>query len=278
MIHTVVHWLTHNAIVFTLWCNFVAAMIFMTLAFGVAQWRKRLDVADIAWGLVFIIIAVTSYVVGGTNSTRPLVMTTLVTLWGLRLSGHIYLRFMRKDEEDRRYTVMREQYVKHPVLLPYLKVFVSQGLLALVVTFPLAVACTTSDFYFGWLSVIGVAVWVLGFFFETLGDSQLMMFLGDKKNQGKLMTSGLWSITRHPNYFGEITQWWGIGIIALATPYGWIGLIGPLTISFLILKVSGVPLLEKAYAGRPDWEAYKARTSKIIPWFPKRDANVDSKS
>ncbi|MBW4061375.1 DUF1295 domain-containing protein [Candidatus Saccharibacteria bacterium] len=263
---------------FTLWCNLVGAMIFMTLAFAVAQWRKRLDIADIAWGLVFIVIAVTSYAVGGTNSTRPLVMTTLVTLWGLRLSAHIFLRFIRKPDEDRRYAVMREGYVKHPVLLPYFKVFISQGLLALVITLPLTIACTTSDYYFGWLSGVGVFIWGIGFFFETLGDSQLMMFLGNKRNKGKLMTTGLWSLTRHPNYFGEITQWWGIGIIALATPYGWIGLLGPLTITFLIVKVSGVPLLEQAYAGRPDWEAYKAKTNKLIPWRRKATVVSDPKT
>ena len=116
---------------------------------------------------------------------------------------------------------------------------------------------------------IGVVVWLIGFYFEVVGDLQLSRFLANPSNKGTLMTSGLWRYTRHPNYFGEVTQWWGIYLIAVSVPYGWVGIIGPALITILILKVSGIPLLEKHKAGQPEWEAYKSRTSKFIPLPPR---------
>jgi steroid 5-alpha reductase family enzyme len=114
-----------------------------------------------------------------------------------------------------------------------------------------------------------VCVWVIGFFFESVGDAQLSRFIKDPANKGKLMQSGLWKYTRHPNYFGEVTQWWGLWIIALSVSYGWLGIIGPLTITTLILKVSGIPLLEKSMEGNPEFQEYKKRTSVFFPLPPK---------
>ena len=119
------------------------------------------------------------------------------------------------------------------------------------------------------LVIIGFIVWLIGFYFESVGDKQLANFIHNPENKGKLMTEGLWKYSRHPNYFGEVTQWWGIWIIALSVPYGWVAIIGPITITILILFVSGVPLLEKKYKGRSDFEAYKKRTSIFIPLPPK---------
>ncbi len=117
-------------------------------------------------------------------------------------------------------------------------------------------------------------VWLTGFSFEAIGDRQLAAFIRDPANRGQLMTGGLWSYTRHPNYFGEAAMWWGMAMLALSAPNGWLGLVGPLVITILLLFVSGVPLLEKKYAGRPDWEEYKKRTSIFIPWFPKKVKNI----
>ena len=115
------------------------------------------------------------------------------------------------------------------------------------------------------LAVIGTLIWVFGFLFESIGDKQLRIFISDPKNKGHVMSTGLWKFTRHPNYFGEVTQWWAIGIIGLTVRYGWLGLIGPAVITFLIVKVSGVPLLEARYADNPEYQAYKLRTSKLFP-------------
>ncbi|MBM3204878.1 DUF1295 domain-containing protein, partial [Candidatus Uhrbacteria bacterium] len=121
----------------------------------------------------------------------------------------------------------------------------------------------------GLLDFVGVAVWLLGFYFEAVGDAQLARFIKDPANKGKLMQSGLWAYTRHPNYFGEVTQWWGIWLVALSVPNSLFAMIGPLTITFLILKVSGIPMLEKKMAEHPDFAEYKRRVSVFIP-MPRR--------
>lgn len=113
---------------------------------------------------------------------------------------------------------------------------------------------------------IGFVVWMIGFTFESVGDKQLKEFIANPENKGKIMDQGLWAYSRHPNYFGEVTQWWGLFIIALSVPFGIWSIIGPLTITFLILKVSGVPMLEKSFVGKPGWEEYKKKTSVFIPW------------
>ena len=120
------------------------------------------------------------------------------------------------------------------------------------------------------LVVLGTLLWFFGFLFESIGDKQLKNFLGETKNKGHVMNKGLWKYSRHPNYFGEVTQWWAIGVIALTFSYGWLGLIGPVVITFLIVKVSGVPLLEAKYSNNPDYQAYKLRTSMLIPLRSKK--------
>ena len=106
--------------------------------------------------------------------------------------------------------------------------------------------------------------------FESIGDSQLKYFLQNPTNKGKIITTGLWKYTRHPNYFGEVVLWWGIWFLSLSTSYGLISLISPITITFLILKVSGIPMLEKKYEGRKDFETYKQKTNSFFPWFSKK--------
>ena len=246
----------------------VGILIFMTLAFGVAQLRQRYDTADIAWGLGFVVVACLSLLTGQ-QSWRGLLTLALVSIWGFRLATHIYLRH-RNRPEDRRYQDMRAKWQSNVALRAWLQIFLSQGVLLLLIAFPIVVINTSISSSITIFDVLGVLVWTVGFVFESVGDAQLSSFTSNPANKGKLMTSGLWSYTRHPNYFGEITQWWGIWLLALSVPYGLLAIIGPLTITILITKVSGVPLLEKAYAGRPDWEAYKKRTSVLVPWRPIR--------
>ena len=150
-----------------------------------------------------------------------------------------------------------------------------QGFLLLLVSAPIiaiGVYRSASDLggvALGMLGYIGIAIWILGFVFESLGDAQLARFLKNPENKGTLMQSGLWAYTRHPNYFGEATMWWGIWLIALPTPFGQLSIVGPILITFLLLKVSGVPMLEAKMASHPDFPAYKARVNRFIPWFPK---------
>ncbi|MEI6789585.1 MAG: DUF1295 domain-containing protein, partial [Myxococcaceae bacterium] len=130
---------------------------------------------------------------------------------------------------------------------------------------PILLINRATDTPLGLLDLIGILVWSVGFFFEAVSDWQLSEFIRQPKNKGKLMQSGLWNYSRHPNYFGEVTQWWGIWLMALSVPGGWLSIIGPFTITILILKVSGIPLLEQKKAGNPEFEAYKKRVNKFFP-------------
>lgn len=122
----------------------------------------------------------------------------------------------------------------------------------------------------GIVDVLGLLMWGVGFFFEAVGDYQLRVFKNDPKNKGKIMTTGLWQYTRHPNYFGEVTMWWGIFLIATHVPFAWVSLVSPVVITILILGVSGIPMLEKKYEGNAQFEAYKRRTSAFFPLPPRR--------
>lgn len=231
--------------------------LYMTIWYGVSLIKKRNDIADIAWGLGFVLVALYSLL---TQQTPKLLFSfLLIFLWGVRLSVHIYHRNKNK-KEDKRYKQFKDS--------PYLKVFLTQGFLMWLIAWP--VIHSTGALL--WLNVLGIVIWALGFYFETRADRELRNFLQDTKNKGKILQSGVWALSRHPNYFGEVTMWWGIWILNLSavTFSNWWTIIGPVTITYLILKVSGVPLLEKRYAGDPEFEKYKKRVSVFIPWWPKK--------
>ena len=245
----------------------LAVLCYMTFWFIVSILKKRNDVADIAWGLGFVLMAWLSFFISG-FSFKPLVVTSLVTIWGLRLAIHIYYRNKNKPE-DSRYGEWRNTW-KYFYLRSYIQVFLLQGVLLFLISLPVIFLNHSVADGFGFLEITGLLVWGIGFYFETMGDKQLKDFITNPENKGKLMDKGLWQFSRHPNYFGEVTQWWGIFFIALSTPGSFFTIIGPLTITVLILFVSGVPLLEKKYAGRPDFENYKQRTSIFFPLPPKK--------
>lgn len=239
---------------------------YMSFWFIIAVIQKRNDVADIGWGLGFVLLAWLAFFLSGFSSIALLV-NSLVTVWGLRLSLHIYLRNKNKPE-DSRYQEWRKTW-KNFYLRSYLQVFLLQGLFLFLISLPVSFINYSVSNDLGILVGLGLLIWSLGFYFETTGDKQLKAFISNPANKGKLMDQGLWRYSRHPNYFGEVTQWWGIYIMALSISGAFFTIIGPLTISFLILFVSGVPLLEKKYAGRPDWEEYKKKTSVFFPLPPK---------
>jgi steroid 5-alpha reductase family enzyme len=148
-------------------------------------------------------------------------------------------------------------------------VYLLQGFFLFLIVLPVLLINKSAGISLGILDVLGVIVWVVGFYFEAMGDVQLARFIKNHANKGKLMQSGLWAYTRHPNYFGEVTQWWGLWLIALSVPNGWLGSIGPITITFLILKVSGIPMLEKKMAENPEFAEYKRRVSVFFPLLPR---------
>lgn len=230
---------------------------------------KRMDVIDIAWGLGFLTVAIAGLVQRGEIDIRMSVTALLVTIWALRLASHLLRRVM-SHPEDGRYHAWRVQWGKYASLRSFVQVFLLQGVLLLVISSSVTVIMARSTSAIGWLDVLGVLVWFVGLFFEAVGDRQLQQFVARPENRGKLMTSGLWKYSRHPNYFGELTMWWGIWLLSLSVAGGAWTIIAPLTITFLLRFVSGVPLLEKKYTGNPEWEVYRKKTSVLIPLPPRQ--------
>lgn len=243
--------------------------IYMNTWFLLSLIRKRNDLADVAWGIGFVLLAWTSIFLSQDFEIRSLIVNLLVTIWGLRLAWHIYKRNKGKPE-DYRYLAWRQQWGKWFYIRSYLQIYLLQGLFLFIISLPILAINIQGSSEIGLFDFLGITVWLIGFFFEVVGDWQLKQFIKEPTNKGKLITTGLWQYSRHPNYFGEVTQWWGIWLIAFVTPLGWISVLGPLTISFLILKVSGIPMLEKKMSQNPAFAEYEKRVSKFFPLPPKK--------
>lgn len=250
----------------------VAALVIWIYFIGVfllAQYLKNNSIVDSFWGPGFLVVAVVTFLLTQYRGQRAILITALVVIWAIRLFTHITIRNWNKPE-DFRYINMRKRWGTHfPLLKAYLHVFLLQGVLLFIISVTIISGNSNPDQTIGLPAILGLLLWIIGFFFEAIGDRQLTEFKAKPENKGKLMTQGLWSYTRHPNYFGEAVQWWGIFLIAV-TSLGelWL-IISPLVITGLLLFVSGVPLLEKKYKDRPDFQAYSRRTAKFFPWFPK---------
>lgn len=243
--------------------------IYMSFWFVVSLIKKRNDVADVAWGLGFVLMTWMSFVLSDNSGTRGLLVGILVSIWGLRLAWHIHARNKGKAE-DYRYLPWRKEWGKWFYIRSYFQVYILQGAFLFLIVMPVLLINKNTGVELGLLDAVGVAAWLIGFYFEAVGDAQLARFIKNPTNKGKLMQSGLWAYTRHPNYFGEVTQWWGLWLVALSVSNGWFGIIGPITITFLILKVSGIPMLERKMAENPEFAEYKRRVSVFIPMFPKQ--------
>ncbi len=237
---------------------------YMTCWFVVSLIRKRNDVADVAWGLGFVLLAWLSLYLFNDQGLRGLVVCVLVSSWGFRLAWHIHTRNKGKTE-DYRYQKWRLEWGKWFYIRSYLQVYLLQGGLLFLIALPVLIINQYSVGPLNALDVVGLVVWLIGFVFEAVGDAQLTRFIKNPANRGKLMQTGLWAYTRHPNYFGEVTQWWGIWLFALSVPFGWMTIVGPITITILILKVSGIPMLEEKLAQHPDFAEYKRKVSNFIP-------------
>ncbi len=247
----------------------VALLIFVhaTVWFAFSLIQKRNDVADIGWGTGFIAVSVYLFFTQPYSSIATLIYA-LVTLWGLRLSIHIARRIQGKAE-DFRYRTWREQWGKSFLIRSYLQVYLLQGFLMLIISLPILLASMATPQSINVYTVLGLMMWFIGFAFETIGDYQLSVFIKEKKNKDDIMQTGLWRYTRHPNYFGEVLLWWGIFIITLPLQNGLWGIISPIAITFLLLYVSGIPMLEAKYEDNTQFQAYKCKTSAFFPLPPK---------
>ncbi len=249
----------------------VIVFLVFLITFLIAKRKNKHDFLDIIWGIGFIVSAVVSYFMG----FRPLVglvMTIFVLIWGFRLTWHLAKR-IRNSKEDYRYQEYRKEYKgKNFDLYFFFRMYVLQYVLNIIIGFNVIYINLYSNMQFSYITFIGALIWVFGFVFESVGDHQLRVFKKDKENKGKLMTTGLWKYTRHPNYFGEATLWWGLYIMAVSDFNNLWLVFSPVVITLFVRFVSGVPLLEKKYDenGREGWEEYKAKTSVFIPLPPKK--------
>jgi steroid 5-alpha reductase family enzyme len=249
---------------------FLVTLGLMSALWLVSLLLKNSSIVDIFWGTGFVISAWVYFALTPDGlMLRKWLIAALVTIWGLRLSLYILWRNWGKPE-DFRYQVWRKESGKRWWWKSFFQVFLLQGILMWIISIPLLAAqfrpqpdrLTVLDF-------LGIAVWAIGFFFESAGDLQMARFKANPANKGKVMNRGVWRFTRHPNYFGDASQWWGYFLIAAAAG-GWWTVFSPVIMTLFLLRVSGVSLLEKTLETRPGYKEYIETTSAFIPWLPRK--------
>jgi len=247
------------------YCMIVGPILLIHLFFAVAVVKKNLSVIDTAWGLGFILMGLIGSFLGQWASSRELVVLGMVALWGIRLSLFIHSRNSGKGE-DFRYANWRKDWGKNTNVIAYFKVYWLQIFLMIIVGLPLFAAHESTDSQLNWINILGIVIWTIGLTWESVADYQKNIFKSIPGNHNKVFQGGVWAFSRHPNYFGEAFLWWGIALVSLDGNNSW-ALIGPAFLTFLLWKVSGVPLVEQRHANNPEYQAYKARTPVLIPSF-----------
>lgn len=245
----------------------VVLTLFLTL-WAASLLRKDASIVDLFWGIAFVAVAWLSLLTSQVSSPRSFLIALLVSIWGLRLSGYLTWRNWGKSE-DSRYRSMRDRHGARFPLVSLFTVFLLQGLLVWIISLPVQIGVVNAETWNAFV-VLGGVVWLVGFFFEVVGDYQLARFKADPDNKGRVMNSGLWRYTRHPNYFGDFLVWWGLYLTSAQRDSWWWTIIGPLVMSVLLVRVSGVRLLESSLKSRLEgYETYKRCTSAFFPLPPK---------
>ncbi len=247
----------------------VIVFIYFFLFFLLAQFIRNNSIVDMGWGAGFVLVVLATLIIQGAYMERNLLLFLLITIWGGRLTYYIVRRNWGKPE-DFRYAKWRRKWGRWVVPRAFFQVFMLQGFLMLVIGYPIILVNANPQPGLNLLDYLGLLVWLVGFYFESVGDKQMAEFKKEPANKGRIINVGLWKYSRHPNYFGEATMWWGIFLLSLSVPLGWSAIISPLAITLLLLYVSGVPMLEKKYKDNPEFQEYAKVTSKFFPWFPKK--------
>jgi steroid 5-alpha reductase family enzyme len=227
----------------------------------------RVSVVDTAWGLGFVLVASVAALVGDGVPWRRLLLLALVGAWGLRLAWHMHRRNAGKGE-DPRYAEMLGRERGNPTVVAIRKVYAVQALALWFVSLPIQVSAAAGAGNAA-VAVVGVAVWLLGVTFEAVGDAQLSAFKANPDNTGKVMDRGLWSWTRHPNYFGDASVWWGLWLVAASAWPGVLTVLSPIVMTYFLAFATGARLLERHLAQRPGYAAYQRRTSSFLPRPPR---------
>ncbi len=245
-------------------------MIMMTILWGVSIIVKNVSIVDLFWGLGFVLTGGFYFLKTEGLELRKIIILSLVAIWGLRLSFYLAWRNIGEGE-DFRYKQFRKKYGEKYWWISYFQTFLLQGVLMWLISAPLLGAQYYGrEISLGLPDYLGILLWLIGFFFETTGDLQLARFKADPSNKGKVMDKGLWRYTRHPNYFGDSAAWWGFGLLSIASG-SYLPALGSVLMTFIIVKISGVGLLEKSLKNKkPGYREYIEKTSAFLPWFPKR--------
>jgi steroid 5-alpha reductase family enzyme len=248
--------------------SLVAVVVLMGVTAVVGRRQGRVSVVDTAWGIGFAVVALVGAVAGSGSGPRRLLLLAMVSLWGLRLAWHMHRRNAGKGE-DPRYAAMLDGIPGDPFVVAVRKVYAVQGVAVWFVSLPIQVSAASGGGVV-WVVVLGVALWALGLTFEAVGDRQLRDFKADPANRGTVMDRGLWSWTRHPNYFGDASVWWGIFLVAASAWPGVLAVLSPLAMTYFLVYATGARLLEQHMAQRPGYAAYQQRTSYFLPRPPRR--------
>jgi len=248
-----------------------------TLVLVLALWLlsivlRDISIIDMAFSAMITVLLAVAYLITGARGMVPGTILLLVLIWACRMTAYLVHRNWGHGE-DPRYTKLR-QWVAPGWPFHWLslrKVFLLQGAVIWSLTLPQQIALVTgAEARLGIPAILGLGLWCLGFFFEAVGDYQLSRFKADSSRRGQVLDSGLWRYTRHPNYFGELCQWWGLFFIATEAPWAWCGVIGPLLYSWLVIKVTGQRTLDKKLEReKPDYAHYMRTTNGLIPWTPR---------
>lgn len=254
-----------------------AALGLMTLVWLGSLLKRDASIVDVFWGLGFVLVGWVYFLGSPEPSVRGRLVLGLVTLWGVRLALHIFWR-SRGQGEDYRYREMRERRPGYFVWWSLVMNFWFQAVLLWIVSMPLYQVQRQPDpRMLGGLDWLGLGLFAVGFAFEAGGDWQLARFKGDRANAGQVMDRGFWRYTRHPNYFGDAVVWWGFFCFAAATPGGWWTVFGPVVMTILLMRVSGVTLLERRLnETKPAYREYARRTNAFFPWFPAKESPAET--
>jgi steroid 5-alpha reductase family enzyme len=249
----------------------VVILSMFTLLWIVSIFLKNVSIVDLFWGFGFVISNVCYFYFSGNFNVPSLILLLLVSIWGLRLS--IYLAWRNSGKgEDFRYQEFRRKYGPQRYWwVSFFQTFLLQSVLMIIISLPL-LGANVGDHSgtMNWIHYIAIVVWLTGFIFEAGGDFQLARFKKNKDNKGKVLDTGFWKYTRHPNYFGDSAVWWAYAIFSIAAGSYW-QIIGSVIMTLLIIKVSGVALLEKSLTStKIQYQDYIRKTSAFFPWFPKK--------
>lgn len=246
-------------------------LMLMTILWLVSIIIKNVSIVDLFWGFGFVLVTLFYFIKTDGLNHRKIILMTMVAVWGMRLSIYLAWRNIGKGE-DFRYREFRKRYgEKSYWWFSYFQTFLFQGILMWLISAPLL----GSQYYgaskdLGIFDYAGIIFWIFGFIFEAGGDFQLARFKADPKNKGRVLNLGFWRYTRHPNYFGDSSVWWGYALICIAAG-SYIPVLGSVLMTTVIIKVSGVAILEKSLkVQKPEYNEYIRKTSAFFPWFPKK--------